>query len=369
LKDSLVEAIGALVRPVREHFEKDAFARDLLEKILAYKKEGIDAVSSGKLRRLQINKSPDPWVIFVPIANAQIDIGAFLTIVKQLHVPPKGSEVILWLSDWSSFTLNSLGGDKKAISASFTLLVDGLRAIIPEIMNSVNVTFQSDAILTNPNDYWISVINVGRKFPLNRVLAIDETSPHVSLVVSALMHVGDVLSTSAAHIVCTPADKPLHDLAVDYYKMANITTLPVPTVHVVTPTEARLEADLYLFPLLDNTSEVSQKMKKAFCEPKNVKHCPPLVLADEVVMKFIGDVSVKRKEENGGDKVYGNIEELREDFEKGDLHPGDMKPAVTKAVEAWLGKVREEQKKEDVKKALACVKAYLKKANAEKKKK
>jgi len=273
------------------------------------------------------------------------------------------------LPDWRSFTTNCLGGDKKAISAAYTLLVEGLRATCPELMNSVKVIIQSESIISNPSDYWISVINVGRKFALSRVLSVDEENQQVSLVISALMHVGDVMGTSAAHIVCQQSEKALHELAVDYYKLADISSLPIPEIHLVPAVQARLrvptidDLDVDIFPLLDTQADVNRKMKKAFCEPSNVDYNPPLVLTEEIAFKFVGELVIKRKPEYGGDKIYTNITEIRGDFAKGELHPGDLKPPVGKVVDEWLGKVREQQKKEAAKKALADVKNFLKKKN------
>jgi tyrosyl-tRNA synthetase len=55
--------------------------------------------------------------------------------------------------------------------------------------------------------------------------------------------------------------------------------------------------------------------------------------------------------------------ELRGDFASGALHPGDLKPSVTKAIDRLLESVRDRcKRKEAAKTAEAVVKAYLKKA-------
>jgi hypothetical protein len=79
--------------------------------------------------------------------------------------------------------LSCLDGDTKTIAASFTQLVEAVKAL-DEVtrstpgglaaagtappMTEVEVVFQSEAILSNPSDYWISVINVGRQLKLNQ---------------------------------------------------------------------------------------------------------------------------------------------------------------------------------------------------------
>ena len=48
---------------------------------------------------------------------------------------------------------------------------------------------QSEAILRDPSQYWISVINVGRFFQLQRVREVDEANEYAGQVVAGLLHV------------------------------------------------------------------------------------------------------------------------------------------------------------------------------------
>jgi hypothetical protein len=90
---------------------------------------------------------------------------------------------------------------------------------------SINDSFQ---VLSNASDYWVSVINAGRAFQLSAVLAAVEGAEHAGQVISALMHVADVLATAgpgaeaaAAEggcLVGTAAQIPLHELAAGYLR-------------------------------------------------------------------------------------------------------------------------------------------------------
>ena len=72
---------------------------------------------------------------------------------------------MLWLSDWSALSLNCVSGGKttaddlKAICAAQDLLVGCLRALDPQLMAGVAVRRQSEAILSDPSNYWISAID------------------------------------------------------------------------------------------------------------------------------------------------------------------------------------------------------------------
>jgi tyrosyl-tRNA synthetase len=290
--------------------------KKLLETILSFKK---DEQVIGKFRRMQINKSNEPWVIFGPLASTHFDLGTILTLASQLQTPPKGSEIILILPDWSSFTLNCLGGEQKSIEAAYSLLMSGLSALFPGLQETVRVFLQSQAILTNPNDYWISVINVGRKFSLGQIRSVDEANQQVAQVISALMHVGDVLGSSAAHIVSTPAQELINQLAVDYCSKINNAEVIVPKIHVVPAVNLQLrdakgdgadDPDLFLFPFLDAQTDISRKLKNAFCAPEKIDYNPVLVLAEAVSLPFQKKITIKRSADNGGDKDYTDSETL-----------------------------------------------------------
>jgi hypothetical protein len=138
----------------------------------------------------------------------------------------------------------------QAIDAAYTLLISSLHAIAPEVMSRVEVLVESTTMLRDPGNYWISVINVGRAFPLNRIQAIDDTDQvdffpfannasannrhcHTTLlkkihtlfqagfVIGSMMHVADLLSIGATEIRCSSDEVALNNLAIDYFTLVN----------------------------------------------------------------------------------------------------------------------------------------------------
>jgi tyrosyl-tRNA synthetase len=253
--------------------------------------------------------------------------------------------------------------------------MEGIWALAPDLRDRVKVTLQSEAILTNPNDYWISVVNVGRKFCLGRIRSVDEANQQASQVISSLMHVGDVLGTGAAHIVAIPTQENLHLLAVEFCKLVNLKEVLVPQIHIIPPVNTQLreavpgsdDQDLFILPFLDIPADINRKLKKAFCAPENIDYNPPLIIAEEVTLPCQKKLVIKRTPENGGDKEYIDINSLRNDFKSAQLHPGDLKPTIAKSVEEYLGVIRELLKKDIPKKALNDIKNYIKKSNSKKK--
>lgn len=73
------------------------------------------------------------------------------------------------------FFERSLDADLKLIAAYHAILLCALRALDDllhggSVMQTVTVVTQSEAILQDPSNYWISVINAGRHFSLDEVM-------------------------------------------------------------------------------------------------------------------------------------------------------------------------------------------------------
>ena len=368
LKSGLITSVNQLLEPVRSHFQTDPEAARILALITEWMAEP-KAMRASKVRRLDAlggNGGKPACIVFAPLPSAKPTLAAALDTLRCLAAAPAGHARVLWLADWSAFCLNCLSGGKtreddlKAISAANTLFVAALRAIAPQLMADVRVVLQSEAILLNSNDYWISVINAGRAFQLNEIRAVDEANGEGGQVVSTLMHVADVLSTasaSAPSCICgTAAQAPIHRLASGYLAKPDVAAsgLKPPGVSVAAAVSIRLrsalvvvdeataendpDAELLLF---DGQPDVLRKMKKAFAEPGNTDDCPVIAVVTEAVLPYgAGKLVVKRKEENGGDMTFTASAELKAAYASQALHPGDLKPAARDAVDAVLERVR-----------------------------
>merc|ERR1712241_1127817 len=166
-------------------------------------------------------------------------------------------------------------------------------------------------------------------------------------VIASIMHVGDVLALAHednALIICDKHGQDgLHQLAAEHLVRCG---LPKPILQTTEAVSLRLQAEGEgskadtNVSLTDAVPDVSRKIKKAFCEPENVDFCPPLVWVGDFLLPLQGEFVVKRKPDNDGDKVYTSGNDIRADFATGALHPGDLKPALGKALNAALDGVR-----------------------------
>uniref|UniRef100_A0A1B0B6M3 Tyrosine--tRNA ligase n=1 Tax=Glossina palpalis gambiensis TaxID=67801 RepID=A0A1B0B6M3_9MUSC len=95
--------------------------------------------------------------------------------------------------------------------------------------------------------------------------------------------------------------------------------------------------------LLDTPADVKKKLKKAFCEPGNVKDNGLLSFVQHVLFSLFKEGEgfvVCRAPENGGDKTFNNYQDLEEEFASNKLHPADLKATVEKYINQLLDPIR-----------------------------
>lgn len=395
--------MNEVLEPVRAHFETDAAAKQLLAQVRQFSKEP----APPSLRRLQLLSPADKaCVVCAPVLSSHVTLGAVLSTARRLLSAPAECTPVLWLRDWSAIALGSYGGQPKSIAAAFAVLVGALEALFPALMSRTRVLVQSDAILRDPSNYWISVIDVGRRFSLAQLTPLEPApaNEQASFVVKVLMHVADMLALCPTHVRCDPSERKLSEFA-EAYRAEYAASLPACHVADVEPCLIQLrdppavggvaaEAECEYTVLDSASSDASSKMKKAFCAIGEVDRNPPLRIAQEFmrhgserafcvpwrarhpparsripahvlpamfVVPRAGTLAVKRKAEDGGDINYTDPGQLEADFLASKLHPGDLKPAVVTLVQVALSAVQAKLKSSpEAKKAEGDLKTALK---------
>ena len=246
LKLGLIASLNTLLEPVRNHFTNNERAKDLLAKVQQYKKESNDPTSEKVVRRLnavELGVAPAAsHVVFAPMPNSNPTLQEamdLLSLLRQASSPD--TPRVLFLSDWSARVCNACGGDLKGIDAYYTILTTALNILDPEFMSSrVRILTQSKVILADPSNYWISVINVGRHFPLNTVMGIGESdalqdSDGAGSVIARLMCVADVAGLEPASIALLdsdPASRAQKVLIDQFFQDGKLPGLSVPAVSI-----------------------------------------------------------------------------------------------------------------------------------------
>lgn len=257
LKRGLIAELNRLLEPVRHHFTHDSEAKRLLELVQQYKKDAatssLDKSVVRRLNLVELGKVPKhAHLVFAPLPTANPSLQQAVRLLAQLkdqgaQLDANGTErpLVLFLSDWSARVCNACQADVKAITASYNVLLAGLRSLDTEVMGRVQVVWQSEAILADPSNYWISVINVGRQFHLSQVMGPTlQDSDCVGHVIARLMRVADVVGVEPNSVsLLDSADADTEEQLVKKFYSDKLVSLSPPEFVRTSAPVIRLQAE------------------------------------------------------------------------------------------------------------------------------
>jgi len=372
LKKSLIHALNELLEPVRMHFHNDDNAKQLLEKVQKYKRESTSQKIQHQIRKLDLVElgavQQGSHIVFLPMPSARPTLQMAMDVLKYVDAVDESVPVVLYFRDWTAKVCNALDADSKAIDAYYKLFLSVLNCLG---LKEKGITFirQSEAILKDPSNYWISVINIGRFFSLNDVMGPGmKDSDGVGKVIGRLMKVADVLALAPSSVAFpTDPDAEVEMSLIEKYLCSISETncvsmkISTPSILLMQRESAAHKTDLDEYYVMDDPKvHGKSKMKKSFCEPGNISFNPPISLAS--VFSAGSSFQVARSPDNGGDVSYSSREEIESDFKSGALHPGDLKNAVSKLMVSVLTKLAQTLKNDtDANKACKALKAFDKK--------
>mmetsp|Transcript_17111 Transcript_17111/g.32376 ORF Transcript_17111/g.32376 Transcript_17111/m.32376 type:complete len:772 (-) Transcript_17111:80-2395(-) len=380
LKRGLIQELNNLLQPVRDHFTNDDNAKGLLEQVRQFKKEGNTKIDETKIRRLNLvalNKiQSNCHAVFAPLPSANPSLEDVLGTLTSIKSNNSCISTVLILPDWTARVCNRCDADVKVIDSFYAIFLAALRAFDSDTMKNIVVMNQSEAILQDPSNYWISVINVGRYFSLDAVMGSNvQDSDGVGIVIGRLMKIADIMGLEPSSIAMGSSedesieralteryfDEKLHGMTKPTFSSTTAPTLALQMIE----SEAHKTENYEYFVLDDPKVHGKSKMKKAFCEPGNTEFCPPIALA---IAFGPADIEINRSAENGGDVVYRNKEEMESDFKSGSLHPGDLKATASTIMVGVLEKISSIIKEDKVlTTASKTLKAFEKKQSKKKK--
>ena len=249
LKTGLIEALNELLEPVRQHFTNNARAKELLSLVQQYKKESGKPTAAvvRRLNLVALDKVPArSHLVVAPLPVAEPTLQQAMDALAQLRqAPAADAPRVLLLSDWTARVCNAVGADVKTITAFYQIFLACCQALDPPLMEKVHVVWQSEAILADPSNYWISVINTGRHFMLDKVMGSGmKDSDGVGHVIGRLMMVADVAAVEPASMALPPGEASTieADMIAEFFP-EKLPGVLVPSTQVVACEALRLQAE------------------------------------------------------------------------------------------------------------------------------
>jgi len=325
---------------------------------------GEECTKEEELRAL-LAKKPAPVCYdgFEPSGRMHIAQG----VMKALNVnklTKTGCVFKFWVADWFAYLNNKMGGDLKKIRKVGEYMIEVWKAIGMD-MERVEFIWTSDEINSRAAEYWPLVMDIARVNNLKRIIRCSqimgrsETSEDgeggVNLNLSAAqimypcMQCADIFFLKADICQLGVDQRKVNMLAREYCDLCKPKRKFKPVIlshHMLGGLQqgqekmSKSDPNSAIF-MEDSEIDVKSKIKKAYCPAGEVKGNPVVEYVQYVILPWSGEFTVERKEENGGNKTYTEFSEFEADFISGALHPADVKPSLSKALNTILQPVRD----------------------------
>lgn len=317
------------------------------------------------LQLFETKEHPVCYDGFEPSGLAPIHFGLILALyVKKLQ--EVGVHMILFLADFHGMINNKLGGDLNRIQTAGKYFIEIWKA--SGINTSQVEIIWASYLLTRPT-YIERLLRVAKELSLDRTTKTLTIAGRVKKEGLSLaqffyppMQVSDIFELDLDMVEMGMDQRRASVIA---REVAHKLGWKVPAVvhhHMLLGLKGVKEGDsaeevmvaskmsksdptsaIYIH---DTAVEIENKIRGAFCPPKQVTGNPILEYARYIIIPSLGQLTITRSAEHGGDVTYQTWDKLGQDFESGALHPLDLKAAVARDLETLIRPVREHFEKD-----------------------
>lgn len=348
-------------------------AMTLEEKFRIVRSVGEECIQEDELMNLLRNK-PEPICYdgFEPSGRMHIAQGVMKTISVN-KLTSAGCRVKIWIADWFAQLNNKMGGDLKKIETVGRYLIEIWKAVGMDLDGGkVEFLWSSKEINARAHEYWPRVMDIARRNKLPRIMRCvqimgrsEQEELSAAQILYPCMQCADIFFLKADICQLGMDQRKVNVLAREYCDDIKMKNKPIILSHHMLPglqqgqeKMSKSDPSSSIF-MEDEEAEVNVKIKKAYCPPKVVEGNPCLEYVNYIIFPWFNEFKVERKPENGGDKIFKSYEELIADYKNGELHPGDLKPSLSKALNKILQPVRDHFANDsNAKDLLKRVKAY-----------
>lgn len=331
----------------------------ILANFAAIRGAALSETEATQLRELFArNAHPVAYDGFEPSGRVTLAAG-LLRVLNAQRLIDSGCRVRFWLADLHALLNNKFGGDLKKIGHVSTYMVEVWKALglDADKIPNFEVLLASSEIARHSDAYWSRVLDIAGRFTVERVQqcapimgrSVDDPTGNTNRIMYPIMQCADGFLLQADIYQLGADQDSANELVQEYLTQKEIAQRPVFSSHPLLPglkqeqfkmSTTDPESAIYVD---DSAAEVNTKIKKAYCLPGDVRANPVLDYMKYLVFPFhtADGVTLERSEKNGGNLVFATYDELEAAFAAEQVHPADLKPCLSKYINALLEPVRQ----------------------------
>jgi len=337
-----------------------------------------EVVTEEELRKLIESGGGKGYLGFEP--SGIFHIGWLVWAFKFKDLVEAGFDMYLLAATWHAWINDKFGGDMELIKASAKHVVDVMNLLGLE--GRFRLVYAEE--LVDSSKYWGTLLNCAKEVSLARVkraLTImgrtaEEAETDFSKLIYPLMQVTDIFELNLDLALGGLDQRKAHMLARDVAeklgrkKIVAVHTPLIPSLQgpgrmdvgmsalskderlaQIKMSKSKPETAIFV---LDSDEEIRNKIRKAYCPPREVRDNPVLSIAKHII--FRGEEKefvIERPAKYGGPVTVWSYSELEKLYVDGKVHPLDLKNAVASYLIKLIAPIRERVSRSDeVKKIL-----------------
>lgn len=287
---------------------------------------------------------------------------------KILDMVEAGFDFTILLADWHAWINNKFGGDLDAIRYCGEYFREAFSAIglTPDKVKYVLATD-----LVEKEGYWETVIKIAKKTNVTRAIRclpimgreLKSTDVETAYLIYPCMQAADIFMLGMDCAYAGIDQRKVHMLAREVAEKLRFKKPVCVHTHLLaglnppeTEREAKYDEDESLnlkigmkmskskpegiIYLHDPPEEIRNKLKNAYCPPKQTAGNPILEIAKYTIFARNYNLHIDRKQKYGGPLTFSSYSELEKTYGEGALHPLDLKNGVSEALIKILEPVR-----------------------------
>lgn len=268
--------------------------------------------------------------------SGKLHFGHGLTVQKLVDFQRIGAEVVVLFAD-----LHAYLNDKGKLEEIQSLAEYNKQCFIGLGLDPDRTEFMMGTDFQLDPSFSMKVLRLSTSSTLNRarrsmdMIARRRENPRVGQVLYPLMQAVDMDWLDIDVAVGGIDQRKVHMIARE--KLPDIgASKPVfvhtPLVLGLSGGDKMSSSEENFIALDDSPSDVREKIDDAYCPPEKVEGNPIIDYAEKIIFPYRGKLEVERAEKHGGYLELESLSELHEVYKSDELHPADLKSAVSDAL-------------------------------------
>ncbi len=314
---------------------------DLNSKLELIEKGVLEIVTLEELKEKIKNQDMTAYIGYEP--SGKIHLGHAITVKKMLDLQKAGFKIKILLADLHAY-LNDKGSleEIKEIS-KYNIKCFRALGLGDETEFILGSSFQTQADYTY-NVYESAIYTTLARSKRSMAQITRESKDHkVAEVIYPLMQVVDMIFLNVDLAVGGMEQRKIHMLARENLPKMGFPApvcIHTPLLHGTDGADKMSSSKKNFIAIDDSPEDITEKVKKSFCPPGQVDGNPVLEMAEHFIFPKYSSMIIERSSKFGGDLELKQ-EQILDLYGKGELHPLDLKNAVSKYLIKIFEPIRE----------------------------